>query len=259
MVLNFHKQQKHTDMNNQIFKPSRFLAYTRYNLVQDWKKKAITAAGLMLTFIFFIFNSINAGWGENNVEAISIGTMSIMAFVICSTSFPAFRKRDRTMHFITVPASNIEKFSSELLLRFGTLLVLIPLLITLVGNTVLSVYENIHNVSLFSRFSFGACLADNNLEGNMMSFIILGILLFTGASVFKKNPLIKTIIFIGSVAAIIAYYLFQVMSKILPNIDGLTLQYNLESSLEGGSGIIIAIVGLWSLTYAFFKVKEKEA
>lgn len=258
-------------MLNQIFNIQRFAAYSRYSLLVNWRKKAFLALGLILAYIFIIIISLKINHGYNNWEAVTSSTFIIASLIIIGSSFSAFRKKESTMHFLTIPASNIEKFIYELFSKLIALFLFVPLMMKWVGSTCLKIHALIEasRQHLLEAKTYPPLSLDNldGLQDEMLLpfLIVLAIIsiLFTGTAVFRKNPLIKTFLFIGSVVTIISSYMFYFTQKLMPKWLSGTTGYMGKSNLNDDQWTNIAITAtfvfiIWCLTYAFFKLKEKE-
>ncbi len=258
-------------MLHQIFNTKRFANYSKYSLLVNWRKKLFLTAGLIIAYVFVIVFSLKINRNYNNWEANTGITFIVASLIIISSAFPAFRKKESTMHFLCIPASNFEKYIYELFSRLTALFVFVPLMMILVGNITIKLHAIIeasrHHLlepRYYTPLSFDIL---PNSEKGTIALIIFSLaiisILFAGTTVFRKNPLIKTLLFFGSITGVISAYVFYITQKLMPQWLGGTTGFIKSSNLNEDQWAYISLAGLtifilWSLTYAFFKLKEKE-
>lgn len=256
-------------MQNQIFNLHRFLAYSKYMLLINWKKRALSALTLLIVFIGILSLNLKH-WNTSKGLGIGVIFLVISGILIIASAFPGLRTKESIIQYLTIPASNLEKFLAELITRYS-LLFLIPFFIKIVGNATIKTFaaleasrNNLVEAKAYVLYSFDLL----PLDQEALTFIILTILaiasiLFTGASVFKKNPLIKTILFVGVVAGSIATYFFILTQRVMPQLVDQNHFFMRVGKLNEDAWTNIGfasliIFSIWSLSYSFFKLKEKE-
>ena len=256
-------------MQNQIFNLKRFLTYSKYMLLVNWKKRTLTALTLLVVFISFLSLNLRH-WNTGKGIGIGVTFFVISSILIIASAFPGLRTKESSIQYLTIPASNLEKFLAELITRYG-LLLLIPYFIKIVGNATIKTYAAIEasknsliEAKSYVLYSFELLPLDQK-EITFTILIILAIasILFTGASVFKKNPLIKTVLFVGAVTGTIATYFYLLTQKVMHHLVDQNHFFMRTGKLNENEwtniGIATLIIfSIWSLSYAFFKLKEKE-
>lgn len=255
-------------MLNQIFNLQRFFTYGKYTLLVNWRKRALTAAGLIVALIVtLLFNlKMNRGYHLESIIGIS-GT--IVLILVFANAFPSLRQKESTMHFLTIPASNTEKFIFELISRFFTLFVIYPALLKLIGNLTIKIFAKIEASTkgldiprVYELISFDKYI-DDTFAKSILFIIAISIILFVGSTVFKKNPLLKTMLFIGAISGTISLYFITLTQKIMPQMMNGNHLFFKSSKIDPEIWntlwlIALIIFSIWSLSYAFFKLKEKE-
>ena len=258
-------------MFNQIFNIKRFALYSQYALLVNWKKKLMVSVGLIIAYVCIILFSLKVNPNNNDWTPVIVFTLIVSGIIIFGSAFPALRKKESTMHFLTIPASNCEKFVYELCSRSIGLLVLTPLMMTLVGKLTIRLYAAIEasrhmlaSPKIYAPLSMDILKSHN---GDALILIVIGLafisMLFAGALTFRKHPLIKTLLFQGALITAISSYMYFITQELMPQWLSNTSAYIHSSKLNGEqiTNIVIAacvILIIWVLSYAFFKLKEKE-
>lgn len=198
-------------------------------------------------------------------------TFLIALFLVVSSSFPAFRKKESTASFLLFPASLLEKFLVQFCVR---ILVFSLLFIVLFwANFKLATFTYnlfnfqkdilIPNFALLDIFPYQLELLDKVT-------LVLAILSFASyflanAVHFKKNVILKTIVLFGLLVFTVFIVNVILSHLFLPNdVSGLNVRiYHryLENGLRSDqfSTYIIGIFSsLFLLPFAFYKLKEKQ-
>lgn len=258
------------EMRNQIFNFKRFVAYTRYMVMVNWKKRALTAGSLIIVFIAIIAINMRGHWNENDWQNIGLIALIVSGVSIIASAFPGMRTKESIIQYLTIPASNFEKFISELITRYGTL-ALMPFIIKTIGNATIKTFafleatkEGLASPKVYSLFSFSSLNIDNELLTKIILIILaIATILFTGACVFKKNPLLKIVLFGGAVTGVLISYFYVLFEKVIPRWTTGNIHYIIRDFMKNDKTasltlIALSIFTIWCLSYAFFKLKEKE-
>ncbi len=188
-------------------------------------------------------------------------------------SFPSFRNKENTITYLMLPASVFEKFLFEFINRIVVMLIALPLLFWLTFNLEGYTFELFNGLGLgFNPIGISDFMAvDNPVKeipewARLMivsaSFLVF-VLPFTGAAMFAKHPLVKTLF---SIAIIIAFYVTFIYIVVEPL--GLS-EYDIDESdlllfpnnEKGGFQLLtfLAIAAnLIMLAVTYLKIKEKE-
>ena len=192
---------------NQIFSLKRFCNYTTSSFILRYRQLLLMlgAASASLLLSMFFFMSMNNSWDKNEWIPYSIFSFIIASLLYIGSAFPSLRTREKTISFLMVPASPFEKFLYEFIERIVLFSVLFPVLLLLLGNLALEIVRVIKLTNpYFTTTNLSPQLIFEDVPAEAMKIIILGILAafslaFAGTAVFRKLPLIKTIIFVGAV------------------------------------------------------------
>ncbi len=166
----------------------------------------LLATGAYIGVIFFILSVAQIGnelhpHDFENFRGFLLAFVIIFGVLYVGYSFPAFRSKEKTINYLMVPGSAMEKFLFELLSRVGIMLLLLPSLywITfhLQGYIFMMFSDYIFEPIGFSHVA-SLEIPDMDELGWLPVMIVSGALLglvlaFTGAAMFTKQPLIKTL------------------------------------------------------------------
>lgn len=199
----------------------------------------------------------------------------IFGIIYSGYSFPALRSKERSISYLMLPASPLEKFLFELLSRIFFFVLLMPILFYIAANSESALIHYWFHGTENSKFSFSGAWDVLTKQGTVLIsliffFIQVGlfviILFFTGASHFSKSPLIKTLFFL--VIVIFGYsllsYLFIQMLKLLDYRqlrlvgDGMMPYFKTGPNISIFYNIVLIVVNLSLLAMSFFKLKERE-
>ena len=269
----------------QYFDFNRFYKLLKFDLSFN-SKKYLTFLGVLI-IVLFILDLILLDSGsnyrilENNDRAyfyrksdyqVSLFiTFLIALFLVVSSSFPAFRKKESTSNYLLLPASTFEKFLIQFFIR---ILIFSPLFILIfwVDFKLASIAYNlfdfkkdilIPNFALFDLFSYKMKFIDK--VAIILSIITFASYLLVNAVHFKKNVILKTIVVFGIFAFIIFLVNVILSHLFLPNevigFDVRIFHRYLENGLRTDQ-VCTYIIGIFSslflLPLTYFKLKEKQ-
>ncbi len=269
----------------QSFNFNRFYKLLKFDIFFN-AKKYLTFIGVLIIVLFILdLILIDSGSSfrilENNdrtyfyrksdYQASFFISYLIAIFLVVSTSFPAFRKKESTSHYLLLPASTLEKFLVQFFIR---ILIFSSVFIVLfwanfkfasLAYNLFSLKKDIviPNFSLLDLFSLKMKFIDK-------AVIVLSILSFASyflvnAVHFKKNVLLKTIVVFGIFAFTIFLVNVILSHLLLPNevrgFDVKIFHRYLENGLRTDQVCVYAI-GLFSslflLPLTYYKLKEKQ-
>ncbi|MEX2232488.1 MAG: hypothetical protein WD824_10025 [Cyclobacteriaceae bacterium] len=260
--------------SNNTFDITRFGILWRQNLTHNYKLVLTSLAGFCGA-LFILLLLIQIGEGFHPLHTGHYFELLIVVFIatgiICSgTSFTNLRAREKMHNYLMLPASAFEKFLMEFIGRILLFILIVPLfywaVFNLEGYLVHLFYPSypFQSFPLFANphFHFGTDLANNRMNAFMITGgLLIFIIPFTGATIFNKNPLIKTLF---AVAIIFFFNLFLVyfFIEILEFKD-----YYPDSSIlfmRGLEDSILALIigsmifNIALIMAAYFKLKERE-
>lgn len=255
---------------NQLFSLKRFWTYAVSSLTLHYRQLLLmtgaVAAGLVLFLSFLMF--VNRDWSANQWIPFLIFVVPVAGLLYVGSAFPALRSSEKTIGFLMIPASSFEKLLYEFIERIVFFSVLFPILLYAVGNLTLRMtwaIKNAMNIPFSAEsLSFGYLFEKIAIE-EAQHLLVLGVfsalsLAFAGAVVFGKLPLIKTIIFVCVVLfSIVGYFvlIFERMHLNRPWLEPYLENFG-KQKIFNLFGILLSTFILIILSYAYFKLKEKE-
>lgn len=255
---------------NQLFSLKRFWTYTVSSVTLHHRQLLLmtgaVSAGLLLFLSFLMF--INRNWNEHQWIPVLIFVVPIAGLLYVGSAFPALRSPEKATGFLMIPASSFEKFLYEFIERIVFFCILFPILLYLVGNLAFVMTETIKHAmaipfdaeSLSYRQFFDKMLPEEGKKLLALGALSALSLAFAGAVVFRKLPLIKTIIFVCAVFFAFAGYMvliFDRMNLHHPWLEPLFRNLGQEKMFTL-FGVLLGVFILTILSYAYFKLKEKE-
>jgi hypothetical protein len=261
---------------NNIFSFKRFMLFCRQSLIINKKMIGISLIGFVGTLFIALlfFQSIDQhfqGWKLENYIVLFFFYFFGLGLIYTSLSFPAFRAKERTMHYLMLPISSSEKFVFELVTRIIIFIVLMPLMYWIVANLEGVIVHSYIPEFVNFQFSFQEAYdkitnSDKNNYWLIFSFIQGGLFVFifsfAGATHFSKSPLLKTLftfsVIVGSYF-LFCYLLFKGLNlrEYHPVNDRVLMIRNKEEATKFAA-IALTIINLTFLTIAWFRLKEKE-
>lgn len=279
-------------MINQNFNIQRFIRYSLNNFRQYGNLYLTFIVGLFFGLLLFTSLSMYKEhvWNNNDWRRIFITSAIFVGVMVIGSSFPYLRKKERIMNFLMLPASNLEKYSFEVLLRIVVLAIVFPIVLKVTSILAIHLVEFVETMMKYESVSGeGASTSKgfmllfstlkNDFRHESLSFaevldagkpgitkLLFGAaffgfsLPFAGSVVFTKRPFITTLVFVAGVIAVGVGYMYILMEKI--HIKRPIIADFLEwMGEEKGMAFLfwlIVLLSVWVFTYAFFKLKEKE-
>lgn len=258
---------------NNVFNTSRFLRLYKQQVVLNSKLLLYGMIGYcgVIFLVLSIIQIDNIGNNLNNVFHPMM-IFFVLAFGVLYTgySFPSLRTKESTFSYLTLPASTFEKFIFEFSNRVILAIVFLPLLYWAMFNITGYFYRLARGIE-FTHIGIEEMFSlpfEGINDVSLYKFAISGFLLliflipFTGATIFVKQPLIKTFF---SVTILILCYIGLIYLLVEPLGVG---KYNLETdgwivssqqdTINISLTILMWIANLVLLSVAYLKLKEKE-
>jgi len=256
--------------NNQ-FSIKRFILLTKQSLRVNKKNIGIALAGIsgILFLLLLLFQKMGRfiNWSNNAYFGAFVFFFFALGVIYASSSFPAFRSKEKSIAYLTLPISTSEKFIFELLTRVVGYIILLPILFWLIANIEGRIVHYYIPDFVNYNFSFKQVLVDNPMTGwskivFLQSSLFAFIAAFTGACHFSKSPLIKTL-FTFSIIVAGYFLLFYLLIKGLNienyrTINDKMLFFRSEQGSIAFFAIVATVVNLTLLVIAWFRLKEKE-
>lgn len=262
-------------MSNNTFNGKRFLLLFKQHFIHN-NKLLLFSSVAYVGVIFILLSIVQMG---NDLEphdlesfrGFLIGFVAVFGILYTGYSFPAFRSKEASINYLMVPGSVLEKFLFELVSRIGLMLVLLPMLYWLTFHlqgyffnmfargefltvgfsefTSLEFPEEVDNV-----FWFGVLI----VSASLLTFVLP----FTGAAMFSKQPLVKTLFSVAIIIMFFSAYIYLVLEemgvgKYNPN-EKMWLVPGSESGAFQFFGTALVLTNIVMLFVAYQKLKERE-
>ena len=225
--------------------------------------------------IFIVLSIVQVGnglkpHGLESFQGFLIGCISVFGILYAGHAFPAFRSKESTINYLMVPASALEKFLFEFVGRIGFMIVVLPLLYWATFHLqgyffTMFTDERFQAIGLQYLVKLEVPEADYRFVIYMLVFsgvLLAFVLAFTGAAMFNKQPLVKSLFAVAVIVMFFMGYSYIVLEhfgvgKYNPPDSMLLLPFDELKIMQLVSiGIVISI--LIMLFVAFRKLKERE-
>jgi len=207
----------------------------------------------------------NVGHFQDLLAVVFIG----FGILYVGHAFPAFRSKESTISYLMVPASALEKFVFEFVSRICIALVTLPLLYWLTFN-IQGYFFEIFSDEIFRPVGIQYLVkldVPPDLSLALYSMIAGGILLglslaFTGAAMFTKQPLVKSLFALAMLVIFFVGYSYLVVvhlgvGEFNPPDHTVLVPMNEDQGFKMLTVAFFASAGVM-LFVAFRKLKERE-
>jgi hypothetical protein len=261
-------------MSSNQFHYKRFLLLFKQHFIHN--AQLLVFSTMAYVGVIFIVLSLaqlaNEGFKALDLEMFQgflIGFVTVFGVLYVGHSFPAFRSKESTIQYLMIPASVLEKFLFEFLSRIGFILVALPVLYWLTFN--------IHGylVNLFLEQAFNPIgvqylfKLEIPTEYMLVIYLIIigGVMLvlsivFTGAAMFDKQPLVKTLFSVAIIIAVFVGYSYIVIEHVgVGRYNPPESMYLIpldEDSALNALAVALITSAIVMLIVAFRKLKERE-
>jgi hypothetical protein len=192
-------------MSNNIFSTKRFGLLFKQHFIHNAQFLLLSTVAY-IGVIFIVLSIAQVGnnlqpHGLENFQGFLVAFVTVFGILYVGYSFPAFRSKESTISYLMLPSSVLEKFVFELVSRIGIILLLLPLLYWVTFN-IHGYFFEIFSDQIFASVGLQYIV---QLEGAppeykfiIYSIITAGVLFvlslaFTGAAMFTKQPLVKSL------------------------------------------------------------------
>jgi hypothetical protein len=258
-------------MSNNIFSRKRFRLLFKQHFIHNAQFLLLST----VAYIGVIFIVLSIAQVANDLQPHRLNSfqgflatfVTVFGILYVGYSFPAFRSKESTISYLMIPASAVEKFVFEFVSRIGIILVTLPLLFWATFH-VHGYFFGIFTAEIFEPIGIQHLIKiDDDVPVLIYSLVLGGVLFalslaFTGAAMFTKQPLVKSLFAVAMVVMSFFGY-----SYVIIEILGLG-QYNpaermLLVPLQENSALKAVTVALFAgtavmLFVAYRKLKERE-
>jgi len=258
------------------FNINRFLLILKRDVFENYKTAIFGILTILSISTFIITMSAINNFQDNGVSLNDISATSymvsfmIIALFFTGMAFKDFRNKEKTMHYLCIPASSLEKMLSMLLLSTIGLLILFTVLFAvfnLLNMAIIAALPGDYSLAMFNPFN-------KDFYSVIYSLLPLQAVLFAGASTFKRLPLFYTALYTFIAGLVytflilfLAKYVFGDVIQDLNFMDSELSYLNLDT-MENKTISILSFDFLKVLfsyllapifwIVAWFKIKEKE-
>ncbi|MDW3192135.1 MAG: hypothetical protein R8G66_07215 [Cytophagales bacterium] len=260
---------------NNTFSLPRFIQLAKQSFAHHQRLILFTLVGFsgalfILFFLVQLSNDLNPGSEPRIFLPLFMVIFIGGGLLFVGNSFSGFRAKEKTISFLMLPASSLEKFLLELISKLIVLFILVPAMFWIIFHFEGYVFQVFYPDANFSTMQLNKIpeLVPNDPAGTWIKSFISGLafmglmIAFTGAAHFERYPLVKTlfvmaVIFFSSMG--ILYVVIEKLGLAMyhPN-DSLWLFPNSGKQAIGWVSIIVWSINLVLLTVSFLKIKEKE-
>lgn len=259
---------------NNTFNWKRFLLVCKQNMINSQRLMVFASIGYM-GVIFIVLTIARAGNDFQSLDAfvflqMMITFVAIFSILYIGYSFPSLRNKESSISYLTMPASAFEKVLFEFLYRVVLPIIILPLLFWFAFNMHGIVFElgskePFELIGLSDLLALDTAPLDEKFWAQALIFccsLLVLILPFTGATIFTKQPLIKSLFSVAIILMIYFGIVYVVMEplglgKYEVNKDLLLLPEGEENALRFFS-IVAFIATIVMMVVAYLKLKEKE-
>lgn len=234
-----------------------------------YENARFTIIGISTIFGFFsvilFFSALNGANAWDKMNNFYVAGFIISGIFLSGMAFTNFRNKEKTMNYLMLPASTLEKLISELLLTtivFAIVYTILFFVFNLAASLVASIY------GLPTNF---VNLMDLNVLEGFMYYVIFQSIFLAGSATFRRAPLFFTLfsLFVAWIAVFIfvviistslkgefenlAFNNFNIGPNTFPKED---IENHILVQIPKYMFYYLTAPLFWLVTY--FKIKEKE-
>jgi hypothetical protein len=260
-------------MSNNIFSWKRFQLLFKQHFIHN-SQFLLLSTGAYIGVIFIVLSLFQAG---DNLEPHRLDSfqgflvvfVSVFGILYVGHSFPAFRSKESTISYLMMPASALEKFVFEFISRIGIILLALPLLYWATFNLqgyFFTIFTDMVFEPIGAQYLVRLEVPPDS-QFLIYSMIAGGILLalslaFTGAAMFTKQPLVKSLFAVAVVVMFFVGYSYIVITHLgvgqYNPPDRMVLVPSEEDSALKAITVALFAATVVMLFVAFRKLKERE-
>ncbi len=261
-------------MSGNIFNTKRFIQLFKrdfYHNRQLYMLSTVAYTGVIL--IVLSITQVGNGLIPHNTEIFQgflIAFVSVFGILFVGHSFSAFRSKERTMSYLMMPGSHLEKFLLEFVVKICLMILVLPILYWVTYH-IQGYFFTIFTPVLFEPVGFEYLtkldIDDENfgtlIKWAIGSAIFLALCLgFTGSAVFSKQPLVKTLFSLAVIILFFTGYSYIVLEEM--GVSNYSPPSDMWLVPLTEKSVLIALISallfssLVMLFVAYRKLKEKE-
>lgn len=213
-------------MSNNIFSGKRLQLLFKQNFIHNTQFLLLSTVGY-IGLIFIVLSVAQVGDNLephrlNSFQGFIAAFVTVFGILYAGHSFPAFRAKESTIYYLMTPASPLEKFVFEFINRIVIMLIALPLLYWATFN-MQGYFFDIFTEKIFEPIGIqyvfkldGPPAPDQFLiyaliTGGMLFALSLA---FTGAAMFTKQPLVKSLFAVALVVMFFVGYSYIIIEPL---------------------------------------------
>lgn len=261
-------------MSNSIFSGKRLVLLYRQHIIHNTEVLLLsTVAYIGVIFIVLSLAQVGNNLQPHDLESFQgflIGFVAVFGILYVGHSFPAFRSKESTVNYLMVPASVLEKFVFEFISRIALAILVLPLLYWATFH-LQGYFFTIFTDGMFQPVGMQHLVKievpEADYEVVIYALITSGVLLafvlaFTGAAMFDKQPLVKSLFAVAVVVMFFTGYSYIVLEHVgvgrYNPPDNMFLVPFDEVKILRLISIALIVTIIIMLFVAFRKLKERE-
>lgn len=199
-------------MSNNIFSWHRFQLLFRQHFIQN-AQLLLLSIGAYVGVIFIVLSLVQAAndlkpHELENFQGFLAAFVSVFGILYVGHAFPAFRSKESTISYLMIPASVLEKFLFEVVVRIGLVLMTLPIVYWLIFHVqgyFFTMFTDLPFVPVSAQYLFKI---DDQVPSLVYALVAGGVLFalslaFTGSAMFNKQPLVKSLF---AVAIVVMFF-----------------------------------------------------
>lgn len=261
-------------MSGNVFSGKRFVQLLKQHFIHNSQLYLLsTIAYIGVIIIVLSITQMGNDFLPHNLDIFQgylVAFVSIFGILYVGHSFSAFRSKERTLTYLMIPGSHLEKFLLEFLIKICLPLLALPVLYWLTFHLqgyffsifIMETFEPI-GFQYLTRLEINGDLNPIQVKWMIGCAIFLALsLAFTGSAMFSKQPLVKTLFAVAVIVMFFTAYSYIVLVElgvnnytpretmwILPNTDSQVL-ISLSVAFLGSALLMLFV--------AYRKLTEKE-
>jgi hypothetical protein len=261
-------------MSNNIFSGKRLQLLFKQNFIHNTQFLLLSTVAY-IGIIFIVLSIVQVGndlhpHDLSNFQGFLVGFVTVFGILYVGHSFPAFREKESTIHYLMTPASALEKFVFEFINRIVIMLIALPLLYWATFN-MQGYFFDLFTEEIFEPIGVQYVIKIDDLPPNYW-LLIYGLttggvlfalsLAFTGAAMFTKQPLVKSLFAVAIVVMFFVGYSYIIIEHLgvgryNPPERMLFVPLEEDRALPAIS-VALFVATILMLFVAYRKLKERE-
>lgn len=262
-------------MSSNTFNGTRLQLLFRQNFIHNAQFLWLSTIAY-IGVIFIVLSIVQVGnglqpHGQESFQGFLIAFVSVFGILYVGHSFPGFRAKESTIHYLMTPASALEKFIFEFVNRILLAILVLPVLYWITFNLHGYLFD-IFTVDKFHAVGIKYLIALDDDAAPEVQFLIYALatgsvffalsLAFTGAAMFTKQPLVKSLFAVALVVMFFVAYSYVLIEPLglgnyNPPEQMILVPLEEETVLTTFTCVLFAATAVM-LFVAYRKLKERE-